>query len=112
MDLPQHRRIASPLRDYGLVELPNAERHGSIWAILSADATIDVDKHLGDLGPQLAKLDYTTFGYHDHREFESEVSWKGALEEFAEGYHFPLVHGQSHHFRSAEKVCATVNMTT
>jgi choline monooxygenase len=81
--------------DYGLVELPNQERHGFIWAVLSADADIDVDAHLGDLGPDLAALDYPSFGYHDYREFESEVSWKGALEAFAESYHFPFVHGES-----------------
>lgn len=81
--------------DYGLVELPNQERHGFIWAVLTAGAEIDVDAHLGDLGPELAGLDYATFGYHDHREFESEVSWKGALEAFAESYHFPFVHGES-----------------
>ena len=81
--------------DYGLVELPNQERHGFIWAMLSADGDIDVDAHLGDLGPDLAALDYASFGYHDFREFESEVSWKGALEAFAESYHFPFVHGDS-----------------
>jgi choline monooxygenase len=81
--------------DYGLVELPNQERHGFIWAVLSADADIDVDGHLGDLGPDLAAIDYASFGYHDYREFESEVSWKGALEAFAESYHFPFVHGKS-----------------
>ena len=43
----------------------------------------------------LAALDYPSFGYHDYREFESEVSWKGALEAFAESYHFPFVHGES-----------------
>jgi choline monooxygenase len=82
-------------KEYGLVELPNHERHGFIWAVLSADASIDVDEHLGDLGPQLADIHYASFGYHDYREFESEVSWKGALEAFAEGYHFPFVHGRS-----------------
>lgn len=81
--------------DYRLVELPSQERHGFIWAVLTAGADIDVDAHLGALGPQLAELDYASFGYHDHREFESEVSWKGALEAFAEGYHFPYVHGES-----------------
>ena len=81
--------------DYGLVELPNQERHGFIWAVLSADADIDVDEHLGDLGPDLEALDYPSFGYHAYREFESEVSWKGALEAFAESYHFPFVHGES-----------------
>lgn len=81
--------------DYGLVELPSQEAYGFIWAVLSADASIDVDGHLGPLRSQLAELDYGSFGYHTHREFTSEVSWKGALEAFAEGYHFPFVHGES-----------------
>lgn len=81
--------------DYGLVELPSQERHGFIWAVLSADADIDVDTHLGPLGPELALLDYASYGYHGEKEFTSQVSWKGALEAFAEGYHFPFVHGES-----------------
>lgn len=81
--------------DYGLVELPSQERHGFIWAVLTADSEIDIDAHLGDMGPELAQLDYGSHGYHDEREFTSEVSWKGALEAFAESYHFPFVHGQS-----------------
>ncbi|WP_054811225.1 aromatic ring-hydroxylating oxygenase subunit alpha [Nocardia arizonensis] len=81
--------------DYGLVELPTQERHGFVWAVLSADGEIDVDDHLGAMGQELAQLDYASYGYHDDREFESEVSWKGALEAFAEGYHFPFVHGES-----------------
>ncbi|MEU0495584.1 SRPBCC family protein [Mycobacterium sp. NPDC006124] len=81
--------------DYGLVELPSQERHGFVWAVLSADSTIDVDAHLGPVGHELAQWDYGTYGYHTEREFSSDVSWKGALEAFAEGYHFPFVHGQS-----------------
>ncbi|MCV7171832.1 aromatic ring-hydroxylating dioxygenase subunit alpha [Mycobacterium manitobense] len=81
--------------DYGLVELPNEERHGFIWAVLTADASIDVAAHLGPLGPELASMNYASYGYHTEREFESNVSWKGALEAFAEAYHFPFVHGQS-----------------
>ena len=81
--------------DYGLVELPNQERYGFIWALLSAGADIDVDTHLGELGQELEALAYASFGYHDFREFDSEVSWKGALEAFAESYHFPFVHGES-----------------
>lgn len=82
-------------RSYGLVELPNEEAYGFIWAVLSADADIDVEAHIAGLAPQLAALEYTSFGYHTVREFESDVSWKGALEAFAEGYHFPFVHGES-----------------
>lgn len=83
------------LRDYGLVELPSEERYGFIWAVLSADATIDLDAHLGAVASDLERWDYASYGYHTEREFTSEVSWKGALEAFAEGYHFPFVHGQS-----------------
>lgn len=81
--------------DYGLVELPNEERHGFIWAVLTAGAAIDLDDHLGELGAELALWDYGSYGYHTEREFQSSVSWKGALEAFAEGYHFPYVHGES-----------------
>jgi phenylpropionate dioxygenase-like ring-hydroxylating dioxygenase large terminal subunit len=80
---------------YGLVELPSQERYGFIWAVLTADAAIDVDGHLGALAPELAQWNYGSYGYHTDREFSSEVSWKGALEAFAEGYHFPFVHGES-----------------
>ncbi|MEP9390860.1 MULTISPECIES: aromatic ring-hydroxylating oxygenase subunit alpha [Gordonia] len=81
--------------DYGLVELPSEERHGFIWAVLSADATIDLDSHLGPMGAELAQWNYQDFRYHDERLLTSDVSWKGALEAFAEGYHFPFVHGNS-----------------
>ncbi|SEP64306.1 Phenylpropionate dioxygenase, large terminal subunit [Mycobacterium sp. 88mf] len=82
-------------KEYGLVELPSEERYGFVWAVLTADATIDLDDHLGALGPELAQWNYQAYGYHADREFSSEVSWKGALEAFAEGYHFPFVHGES-----------------
>lgn len=81
--------------EYGLVELPNQERHGFIWAVLTAGATIDVDAHLGAIGPELELMNYASYGYHTEKEFQSQVSWKGALEAFAEGYHFPFVHGES-----------------
>ena len=43
----------------------------------------------------LAALEFETYGYHTEKEFESEVSWKGSLEAFAEGYHFQYVHPNS-----------------
>lgn len=80
---------------YGLVELPSEERHGFIWAVLTAEAEIDLDAHLGPMDSELAQWNYQDFGYHDERLLTSQVSWKGALEAFAEGYHFPFVHGNS-----------------
>ncbi|MFC8315649.1 SRPBCC family protein [Gordonia sp. NPDC057258] len=80
---------------YGLVELPSEERHGFVWAVLTADAPFDLDAHLGSFNDELAFWNYGDYGYHDERFLTSAVSWKGALEAFAEGYHFPFVHGQS-----------------
>jgi nitrite reductase/ring-hydroxylating ferredoxin subunit len=81
--------------DHGLVELPSEERHGFVWAVLTAGAPIDVATHLGPLDDELARWSYASYGYLTEREFSSEVNWKNALEAFAEGYHFPYVHGES-----------------
>ncbi len=81
--------------DHGLVELPSEERHGWIWAVLTADADLDLDAHLGPMDAELAQWNYSGYQYHDERIISSEVGWKGALEAFAEGHHFPFVHGQS-----------------
>lgn len=83
------------LDSYGLVELPSEERHGWVWAILTAGMEMDLDAHLGSLGPELDHFDFGAFQYHDERFLSSNVNWKGALEAFAEGYHFPFVHGNS-----------------
>jgi len=79
----------------GLVALPCEERHGLVWVVLTAGASMDLDEHLGPLAAELADW---KLGEHEHfteREFESAVSWKAALEAFAESYHFPYVHANS-----------------
>ncbi|MGW0161881.1 aromatic ring-hydroxylating oxygenase subunit alpha [Mycobacterium sp. NPDC003323] len=80
---------------YGLVELPSEERHGFIWAVLTADVELNLDTHLGSLNDELAQWNYQDYQYHGEQSLDSTVSWKGALEAFAEGYHFPFVHGKS-----------------
>jgi phenylpropionate dioxygenase-like ring-hydroxylating dioxygenase large terminal subunit len=81
--------------DHGLVEMPSEERHGFVWVVLTAGAPIDAAAHLGPLDDELARWDYGRYGYLTERELPSPVNWKNALEAFAEGYHFPYVHGQS-----------------
>ena len=81
--------------EHGLVELPVEERHGFIWACLTTGAKIDVAAHLGPMDDELARWQYRDYGYLTERVFESDVNWKGALEAFAESYHFPYVHGES-----------------
>ena len=79
----------------GLVELPSEERHGFVWVVLTAGAPLDLDAHLGPLDAELAQWDTATYQHHVYRDLESQVSWKAALEAFAESYHFPYVHANS-----------------
>ncbi len=78
----------------GLVELPSEERHGFIWAMRDPAATLDLDDHLGPLGPE---LDSWGMNYHVAGMLELELAsnWKCALEAFQETYHFPYVHASS-----------------
>jgi choline monooxygenase len=80
---------------YGLVELPSEERNGFVWAVLTAGADIDVAAHLGPLDDELAQWHWETNEHLIDRTFTSSVSWKSALEAFAENYHFAYVHGNS-----------------
>ncbi|MEZ5203513.1 MAG: aromatic ring-hydroxylating dioxygenase subunit alpha [Acidimicrobiales bacterium] len=80
---------------HGLVELPSEERHGFVWVVLTAGVGIDVAAHLGPMDDELGRWDYASYGYLTEREFPAAVNWKNGLEAFAEGYHFPYVHGQS-----------------
>jgi nitrite reductase/ring-hydroxylating ferredoxin subunit len=81
--------------DYGLVALPCEERHGLIWAVLTAGAGIDVATHLGPLDDELAAWDLASHQHFAERAFDADVNWKAALEAFAESYHFPYVHANS-----------------
>lgn len=79
----------------GLVELPCEERHGVVWAVLTAAAELDLEAHLGPLAEELDEWKLAEYSPLRHREFEGDVNWKAALEAFAESYHFPYVHGNS-----------------
>lgn len=79
----------------GLVALPCEERHGFVWVVLTAGQPLGLDDHLGPLDAELAEWTLATYQHHTARVFESDVSWKAAIEAFAESYHFPHVHGSS-----------------
>ena len=81
--------------EHGLVELPSEERHGFVWACLTAGAAIDVAAHLGAIDDELAQWRYGDYEYLTAQQFETGVNWKNGLEAFAEGYHFPYVHADS-----------------
>jgi nitrite reductase/ring-hydroxylating ferredoxin subunit len=94
--MPGQEGFAEIDRDnYGLVALPCQERHGLIWVVLTAGDSIDVAAHLGPLDAEMATWDLASHEHFTEREFDADVSWKAALEAFAESYHFPYVHGNS-----------------
>jgi nitrite reductase/ring-hydroxylating ferredoxin subunit len=81
--------------EHGLVELPTEERHGLVWAVLTAGEPIDVAAHLGPLDAELGSWGFEGYEHLTERLLHGAVSWKGALEAFAENYHFPYVHAGS-----------------
>ncbi|MET7773196.1 SRPBCC family protein [Nocardia sp. NPDC005366] len=77
----------------GLIELPTEERHGFIWMVDDADATIDVAAWLGpemdaildsyELGPKICVKS---------EGFDEPVNWKIMQDAFLDGYHIQYAH--------------------
>lgn len=79
-----------------LTPLPVAERHGLVFVGLDpATASLDVDTHLGDLGPRLAAWGLERYRGLGVKVIDAPVNWKVALDTYAEGYHFATVHETS-----------------
>ena len=77
---------------YSLIELPAVERDGLLWVHPQADADLNVDTLLGDLGPELA-----TYALADHqlvgeKTIDMQLNWKFANDTFGETYHFGKLH--------------------
>ncbi|MFV2177603.1 aromatic ring-hydroxylating dioxygenase subunit alpha [Actinomadura sp. LOL_016] len=77
----------------GLIELPAEERHGFVWLVDSAAATIDV---AGWLGPE---MDAALAGYRldallcfRAEGFDEPVNWKLMQDAFLDGYHIKFAH--------------------
>jgi len=94
--------VAMPLADrnadldyaqYGLLELPNEERHGFVWAILTPGLPIDVAAHLGECDAQLAALGLEKLKYTNALPLEPiGANWKCVAEGVVESLHVPFVH--------------------
>jgi phenylpropionate dioxygenase-like ring-hydroxylating dioxygenase large terminal subunit len=77
----------------GLVEVPCEERHGFIWVVDNAHASIDVAAWLGP------DMDSILAGYHiDELEcvrsagFDEPTNWKIMQDAFLDGYHIQYAH--------------------
>ena len=76
-----------------LVRVPVSEWGGMVFVKAHAgDETIDVEAWLGDMAPQLARLNLADARLIKHSRIDVEASWKYALDTYGEGYHFGALH--------------------
>jgi phenylpropionate dioxygenase-like ring-hydroxylating dioxygenase large terminal subunit len=77
----------------GLIELPTEERHGFIWVVDAADATIDVATWLGpDMDSILAGYGLDELVCVRSEGFDEPVNWKIMQDAFLDGYHIAYAH--------------------
>ena len=80
---------------YGLREIPSEEKYGFLYVATRPDAPLDVEAHLGDLGPELETWNLAAATPIETGEWNLETNWKLALDTFCEGYHFGPLHAET-----------------
>jgi phenylpropionate dioxygenase-like ring-hydroxylating dioxygenase large terminal subunit len=92
--LPQSETFPGVCRvERGLGAVSVRERDGAIWVLpRSAGEPFDLDRHLGELGPELARWDLGGLHFFEQREHRVRANWKLALDTFTEAYHIPNLH--------------------
>ncbi|GAA0606107.1 SRPBCC family protein [Sporichthya brevicatena] len=77
----------------GLIELPTEERHGFIWVVDNANATIDVQNWLGpDMDSILEGYGLADLVAVRAEGFDEPVNWKIMQDAFLDGYHIAYAH--------------------
>lgn len=79
--------------EHGLIEVPCEERHGFIWVVDNADASIDVASWLGpEMDQILAEYDLADSVCFQAGGFDEPVNWKLMQDAFLDGYHIQYAH--------------------
>jgi nitrite reductase/ring-hydroxylating ferredoxin subunit len=79
-----------------LVRVPVAEWQGMVFVVPApGEATLDVETHLGSIGPLLAALELGSLRCIRADQLEVHANWKLALDLGRENYHVPVVHRDS-----------------
>jgi phenylpropionate dioxygenase-like ring-hydroxylating dioxygenase large terminal subunit len=82
--------------DQGLVRLPVEERHGFVWVVDRAGATIDVADWLGpEMDALLADYDIGSHVTYKAGAFFENANWKVLQDAFLDGYHIQFVHPET-----------------
>ncbi len=77
---------------HGLTPLPAEERDGFIWVLPSPGEALDLDAHLGALGPELAGFGLAGYHHYETRVLNHRFNWKILIDTFLEPYHFGPLH--------------------
>ena len=78
--------------DLSLKRLDCQERYGFIWVTVDYDGTVDLDSHLGALGPELDALGVEDMFVTHQDAPVHEANWKILVEGGIEAYHFKVAH--------------------
>ena len=81
--------------DFGLIELPAAEKYGMLWVKPTPGGTVDVDAALGGLADDMRHWRLPEHSYAASQVLRAEVNWKLAIDTFGENYHFDVLHRES-----------------
>lgn len=77
---------------FNLIELDAIEKYGLLWVHPSPGKTIDLDKSLADLAPELATWNLQDAVFVGEQTLHGDLNWKLANDTFGEAYHFNILH--------------------
>ena len=86
---------AVPKEDFGLIELPAAEKHGMLWVKPTPGGAVDVDAALGGLADDMRHWKLPEHSHAASQVLRADVNWKLAIDTFGENYHFDVLHRES-----------------
>lgn len=92
--IPQSETFPGICREQrGLYPVSVQERDGVIWVLpRSGGEPFDLNGHLGDFGPELARWNLGDLHFFEQRVHRVPANWKLALDTFTEAYHIPNLH--------------------
>jgi nitrite reductase/ring-hydroxylating ferredoxin subunit len=80
----------------GLIRLPVEERHGFVWIVDNAEATIDVAAWLGpEMDAILGSYGMEKYVCFTSGSFHEPSNWKILQDAFLDGYHIQFVHRET-----------------
>jgi nitrite reductase/ring-hydroxylating ferredoxin subunit len=83
------------LASRGLHRVPVAESNGMILVQLEGAAPIDCGLALGEFAPILEQLELAEFEPVQSSVLHARTNWKYAIDTYAEGYHFGVLHADT-----------------